>query len=366
METQAFTPWPCCELTACPLDKFWSDVFPEDNLSRFRYAYIIQIVRSLFQRSEMSETYAMLRNYAFHQGAFTNACPMDLDFFYSMLAHDYPFFKGHKNSELWKAFDLDEKKYPGLPYLRASHYDLFRVERAGLGLAEIKSLTHGGVVHAFVSLFEQPHQGDILFARLMPLGLMPRGFAYGVVEPWDTVNPRDIDEILGVYQKQYQAFCAKFPGTSHQAFCKIAAYHIYELIQFYELREMLNHKLAPKSDELFAKTLRFRLTDKGAMPKLADIPGAQPVKDNGREVPDLMTASTCKDSTLDKSLTDAIISREGRVIEVTTFLKNAGEEYVKNSLVPFLSSRKYAEECHILDANETYRALRHLSLVSHT
>ena len=362
MGANEFTPWPCVELSRYPLDKHWTDTFPDENLSKYHYTHILNTTRSFFLTPAMSDTYAQLRNYAFHQGAFSNANSMDLEFFYSILSHDLTFFIGDKDREIQSDFQLNDKKFRGMGHLKASHYDIYRVERAGFGLAELQSLTNPGKMNAFVSLFETPKKDDVLFARLMPIGIMPRAFAYSVVEPWDTVKPEYVDEIISMFKKQYQAFCDKFPDTSTRAFCKISAYHIYELIQAHELRQILNDKLKDVPDNLFAKTIRYNFTDKHPMIKLLDIPGVKPVKSNGETIPDLVTASICDNKTIPQTLREVIISKDGRSLEMTMFMHDSGQKYLQSVVQPLIEKRKYIQEIHELDDNEMYRSLRHLAL----
>lgn len=361
MGANEFTPWPCVELSRYPLDKHWTDTFPQENLSKYHYTHILNTTRSFFHTPAMADTYAQLRNYAFHQGTFSNANPMDLEFFYSILSHDLTFFLGDKDREIQSAFQLDGNKFRGMGHLKASHYDIYRVERTAFGLAELQSLTNPGKMNAFVSLFDAPKKDDVLFARLMPIGMLPRAFAYSVVEPWDTINPEFADDIVATYKKQYQAFCDKFPDTTTRAFCKIAGYHIYELIQAHELRQILNEKLKSVHDSLLPQTIRYKFTDKKPMIKLAEIPGSKPVKSNGAEVPDLYTASICTDKSIPQTLREAILSKEGRVLEITMFMRDASNNYIQTVIQPLIEKRNFIQETHELDNNEMYRSLRHLA-----
>ena len=362
MDANDFMPWPCVELSRYPLDSHWTDTFPDENLSKYHYTHILNTTQSFFLTPAMADTYAQLRNYAFHQGAFSNANRMDKEFFYSILSHDLPFFIGDKGHEIQSAFQIDGNKYKGMGHLKASHYDIFRVERTALGLAELQSLTNPGKMNAFISFFNAPKKDDIVFARLMPIGLMPRAFAYSVVEPWDTVNPEYIDDIIAIFKKQYQAFCDKYPDTTTRAFCKIAGYHMYELIQAFELRPILNKQLSVVNDSLDAVTISYKFTDKSPMIKLRDIQGAKAVKSGQEEVPDLMTASICDDKSVPQTLREAILSKEGRTLEITMFMHDAGERFIKTAIEPLLEKRKYLKKLHSFDENEMYRALRHLSI----
>lgn len=362
MDKSEFVPWPCCELSTYPLDSHWTDTFPMSKISRLRYMHIINATRSFFLTPELSDTYAQLRNYAFQQGRFSNANVMDMDFFYSMLTHDYPFFLGHKQNEIHSAFKIDEKKYQGMPLLKASHFDLFRVEKSFLGFAQLQSLTNPGIVNAFISLSERPRIGDILFARLMPVGHIPRAFAFSAVEPWDNVNPEYVDKILPIFKRQHEAFCAKFPNTSTRAFMKIAAYHFYELIQYFELIPMLNQKMAHLNDKIYARTFSWIFPDPSKMPKLAEIPGAEAVEQGQDKNPTLVTVPICDDKKVPQTLREAIVSRDNKTLEVTVFMQDAGNRFVESVLKPGFKKTKPIEKIRILDENETYRALRHLSL----
>jgi hypothetical protein len=357
-----FTPWPCAELSQYPLDSHWTDVFPASNLPKLHYENIKQMVRSLFQTPAMAKTYAQLRNYAFQQGAYSNANRMDLEFFYNILTHDYPFFVGDKQNEIQSSFSLNTKKYKGMPWLKCSHFDIYRVEQAAFGLAQLQSLTNDSKVNAYISLFGGPHKDDIIFARTLPIGIMPQSFAISVVEPWDTISPDYIDNILSTYQRQYIAFCDKFPNTSHKAFCKIAAYHIYELLQAYELRPILNQKLAHIPDIISARTYAFTFHHKKEMIRLPDIPEAKEVDKDSKDAPSLVTVPICKDKSVPQTLREAIISSENKTIEITVFMKTAGEEFIEKTFKPLIEKYKTIQSIHILDDNEMYRSLRHLSL----
>lgn len=360
--TAEFTPWPCTSLATYPLDENWTDTFPVEPLSRYHYIHIKNVTHSFFLNTSLAQTYAQLRDYAFQQGNLSNANPLDMEFFHSILTHDFPFFLGHKKTEIQAAFDSSASKYQGMPHLKSSHFDLWRVEKASLGFAQLQSLTNPGKVSAFVSLTERPKVGDILFARLMPIGLLGKLTCQSVVEPWDTVLPQHVDGILNVFQKQFDAFKAKFPNATTRAFMKIAAYHFYELIQSKELMPALNEKLAPVHDTVYAQTMSFIFPDMKSMPKLTDIPGVKILKDENGETLNLATAAICKDHSVPQTLREAIISREDRTLEVSTFMKNAADTFVNETLEPLFGKTKVIRKTHRLDENETYRALRHLSI----
>ena len=349
-----FTPWPCAELSQYPLADDWTDTFPMKKLSRLRYEHIKNAMRTLFMTGDFVRYNSLFRNYAFQQGEFTNANTMDLEFFYSMLSHDYPFFLGDKKIEIHTAFKLDPKKYQGMEFLRASHFDLFRVERATLGYCVLQSLTNPGIQPAFVSLRERPSAGDVIFARLMPVGLLPRFLGTSVVEPWDTVNPEHVESILEIYRRQYQAFCERYPDTSARAFMKIAGYHFYEAIQARELIPLLNNRIAP--DHVQARTVTYRFAHRRDVPEVAAIPGAKPVPD----APGLATAPLC-DLPM-QTLPEAILSWDGLTLEVTMFMHDAGEKFLHEALEPCFAGEKPVRSDQLHDDNETYRSLRHLSL----
>ncbi len=360
--TADFIPWPCTELAQYPLVDDWTDTFPRIRLPHWRYEYIQSATRKMFLEPKMGSTYAFFRNYAFQQGNLSNANVMDMEFFYNILSHDYPFFLGHKKTEIQTDVNFSNKKYEGLGIFRASHFVLYRVEQSVLGFAVLQSMTNPGKMNAFVSLTERLRAGDYIFARLMPIGFLPRVLAYSVVEPWDTVDPKHVEAILAEFRRQYDAFCVKFPNTSTRAFMKICAYQFYELIQAHELIPILNEKLGAVSDFVHAQTVSYTFTDTSKMPKLVDIPGAKLVKDGGKEITTLATASICSEKCIPETLREAIISRENRTIEVTMFMHDAGEKFLKEVLEPTFKKAKTIQKNHVLDDNETYRSLRHLSI----
>jgi hypothetical protein len=364
MANQDITPWPCSELSHYPLDKHWTDTFPMQKLSRFRYVHILNATRSFFLTNELAGTYAQFRNYAFQQGAVSNANPMDMEFFYSMLTHDYPFFIGHKQSEIQAAFKIDQQKYQGMELLKASHFDLYRVERGALGLAVLQSMTNPGIQNAFISFTNMPKPGDYIFARLMPVGLIPRSFAFSAVEPWDTVNPEYVDDLVATFRKQYSLFCEKFPDTSTRAFMKICAYHFYEAIQSHEILPVLNAKLSHLPDFVYAQTISYIFTDQSQIPKLTSIPGAKPVDGEDKEQAKLVTVPICSDRKVPETLREAIISRDHRTIEVTMFMHDAAERFVQETLEPCFKKAKTIRKVRLHDGNEVYRSLRHLSLTT--
>lgn len=362
MSNTEFVPWPCVELSQYPLDDEWTDSFNMKSMPQYRYIQVIQGTRSMFQSPELASTYAQFRNYAFQQGTFSNANPLDMEFFYSMLSHDYPFFIGHKKTEIQSGFNFSDKKYEGLGLLRASHFDLFRVEQASLGMTVLQSLTNPGIQRAFVSIKDRPKKGDVIFARLLPIGFLSKLNIPSVVEPWDTVDPACVDKILAGFRRQHEAFCAKFPNTSTRAFMKICAYHFYELIQCHEFIPILNQKLACVSDFVHAKTVTYIFNDRSKMPKIVDIPGASPVMENGRPMTTLATAQICSNKSVPQTLREAIISREDRTFEVTVFMHDAGEKFIAEVIEPAFKKAKTIQKTHILDDNELYRSLRHLSI----
>ena len=362
MANTEFVPWPCVELSQYPLGGDWTDSFKMQSMPQFRYIQAVQGTRTMFQSPELASTYAQFRNYAFQQGAFSNANPLDMEFFYSMLSHDYPFFIGHKKAEVQSGFNFSDKKYEGLGLLRASHFDLFRVMDASFGLAVLQSLTNPGIQRAFVSLRDRPKKDDIIFARLLPVGFLGKMNIPSVVEPWDTVDPSNVDAIVATFRRQYEAFCAKWPDTSTRAFMKICAYHFYELIQCHELIPILNKKLACVSDFVHGKTVSYTFADKSQMPQIADIPGANPVMDGGKPMTNLATAEICSNKSVNETLREAIISFEDKTIEVTLFLHDAGDKFLAEVIEPAIKNAQTTQKTHILDDNEIYRSLRHLSI----
>ena len=98
------------------------------------------------------------------------------------------------------------------------------------------------------------------------------------------------------------------------------------------------------------------------MPKLADIPGANPVMDGGKPMTTLATAEICSKKSVDQILREAIISVEDKTIEVTLFMHDAGDKFISEVIEPAFKEFKTTQKTHILDDNEIYRSLRHLSI----
>lgn len=364
MQTPKFTPWPCSQLAQYPLADDWNDYFPAERLSHARYVCTKEAVHSLFLTPPLAETYAELRNFAWQQGSLTNANAIDKEFFFNILTHDYAFFKGHQGRELASAFNLDAKKYPGLGHMRASHFDLYQVQRSNLGFAELKSVLHDGLLHAFFSVSQYPRDGEYVFARVLPVGIMPRQLAYTVVEPWDTVDPRAAAAVVQACRDQFSYYKDKFPQADERAFCKVAAYSIYELIESYELIDELNgtlHKRQSTADDsVCAVTTRFTYEKASHVPAIDALPASEFVTENGKKCFDLATAPVVDDDRIPQTLREAIISREGHSIEVTTFLRKFGEQYVQSCLDALPHRDRMTQHTDYLDANTTYRALRHL------
>ncbi len=363
MTGSEFTPWPCLELKQYPLSSDWTDSFPMKRLSRYRYIHVINATRTFFQEKEMLETYAQFRQYSFVQGNVSNANAMDFEFFYSMLSHDYPFFLGHKQTEIQASFKIDSEKLQGMDILKSSHFDLYRVEQARAGFARLQSLTNPGILTGFVSLTERPKAGDVIFGRLMPVGLIPRALAFSFVEPWDTVDPSHVEGILETFRRQYEAFKEKFPETTTRAFMKICGYHFYEAIQARELIPFLNEKLKHLKDEVEVKTVSYIFTDPGLMPKLAEIEGMNVINDGKKGTTWLGTIGVCEDRHVPETLREAIVTKEDRTIEVTLFMRDAGRNFLQEVFEPKFKKAKTIRKEHVHDENETYRSLRHLSLV---
>lgn len=354
-----FTPWPALRLSQYPISKTWSNTFPPQQLARLRYAHIKNAMHSIFLSPAMAPTYAKMRQFAFQQGNFSNANRLDLEFFHNVLTHDYPFFLGHKNRELVADFQTNDKNLQGILHLKASHLDLYRVEKIGFGFAQLQCLLHKGTIHAFFSLTDTPKLGDIVLGRILPIGWLPRSMAYSVVEPWDTVMPDYIDNIVSTFKTQFAAFKEKFPEASEKSFLKIEAYHLYELCQSYELCHRCNNALAPIHDSLNPMTTSLIFTNIGDLPKLQDIPNAQIIPGNDA-VCDIATCPTTREN-IHETLKNAIISRENRTLEITTFLNNAGNAFILSLVERFQKNTKIIKKIRLLDKNETYRALRHLS-----
>ncbi|MCL2326132.1 MAG: hypothetical protein FWC40_06535 [Proteobacteria bacterium] len=364
MTSPPFTPWPCAHFSDCPLASSWSPAFPKARLSGVGYDRTIMAMRALFMGDGLSQTYYQLRDYCFQQGDVTNANVLDLEFFYHILTHDLAFFLGHRRVEIQNAFPLTPKEFPGIDHLRASHFDFYRVlHPAILGYTTIESLTTSQKFRVYTSIESPPRRHETIFGRVMPVGLLPRKFTLKVVEPWDTIHSDHISDVLSVFQAQYEHFCQRFPTTTRQAFLKISAYHIYELIQAFELETALNQQLSVLGDTLSARTERFIFPDPSCMPKLTEIPGAQSViGGDGTAIKDLVTAEICPQSPLPQTLREAILSRDKRTLEVTTFLDKAGTAFIQKVILPAIKGAKIIQRTEYLDRNATYRALRHISL----
>lgn len=364
MKNQEFTPWPCSRLAKYPLREGWNDYFPSSRLSRVNYVCLTQAIQSLFLMPSFESTYSEMRDYAWQQGGLTNANAIDKEFFFNMLTHDYPFLIGHKGVELGTSFSLDSKKYEGMDHLRASHFDLYRVVRSNLGVAELQSLLHEGQLYGYFSLTDYPRDGEYVLARILPVGMMPRRFAYTVVEPWDTIDPRFAEDVVRICKQQYLYFKDKYPQSDARAFMKVAAYFVYELIQSYELVEKLNgdlHRIGGmEGEEVCAVTTRFTYPKASQMMRIDELPGAKFVVEGGETNFNLATAPISADLSIPETLREAILSRESNSIEVTTFLKSSGERYIESCMAVLPHRDKMVRHTQYLDNNVTYRALRHL------
>jgi len=348
----------------CPLASSWSPAFPKARLSGVGYDRTVMAIRALFMGDGLSQTYYQLRDYCFQQGDVTNANILDLEFFYHILTHDLAFFLGHRRVEIQEAFPLTPKEFPGIGHLRASHFDFYRVlHPAILGYTTIESLTTSQKFRVYTSIESPPRRDETIFGRVMPVGLLPKRFALRVVEPWDTIHPEHLPSVLSAFQAQYEHFCQRFPTTTRQAFLKISGYHVYELIQAYELEAALNQQLNPLDDTLSARTERIIFPDPSCMPKLTEIPGALPViGGDGTTIKDLVTVEISPHSTLPQTLREAILSRDKRTLEITTFLDKAGETFIQTVILPTAKGAKIIRNTEWLDRNACYRALRHVSL----
>ncbi len=361
-----FTPWPCANVAQYPLSDDWNDYFPAHHLSRIRYVNIVQTLHALFLTPAMSDVYTELRDYAWQQGGLTNANALDKEFFFNILTHDYPFLLGHRGREIQTSFNLNPKKCPGLGHLRASHFDLYQVKRSNLGFAELKSIFRDGLLHAFFSVSQYPREGEYVFARIVPVGMMPRRLAYTAVEPWDTVDPQAAPDVIRTCREQFDHFKSKYPQTDARAFCKVAAYFMYECIQSYELIAELNADLRKRpecrDESVCAVTTRFAYEKPGHVPAIGSLPDAEYITENGKKSFDLATAPIAGDETLPQTLREAIISRDKNSIEITTFLRKFGEDYIRRCLETLPRRDRMVRHTQCLDNNTTYRALRHLYL----
>lgn len=358
----SISPWPCIQMAQYPVADDWDDAFPLERLSGFQYDHIKNAVHALFLSPALAKTYAQLRDFAFQQGAFSNANRIDLEFFHNILTHDYPFITGNKQIEIRAAFQIDSKKARGMGHLRASHFGLYRVGVSGMGFAELHSLLDDGIWRAFFGLGECPATGSVVFCRLMPVGFVPRSLAYSVVEPWETVVPDHVDHVVAMFRRQFDLFRTRFPKATVKAFLKASAYPLYEYIESCELRAVLQKQLDTVDDELHATTTTLIFPDVSQMPKIDALPLASPVKDLQGVVQNLATAPIFQDDALPETLREAILSREKRALEITTFARQAGAKYVEECIQSLPKRTKIIQKIRILDENEMYRALRHLFL----
>jgi len=353
-----FTPWPCTDLSSFPIEETWEDSFPSTHMTMLQYERHIGTLRSLFDSPSLAQTKAQLKDYCFCQGAFNNANALDVEFYHSVLSHDFPFFKGHLGVEIQSCFPIERKDYPGIGVLKASHFDFYEVKGVPfLGFARLSSLTRDLSVIAFTSLDMPPQAGDIVFGRLIPIGFLPRALSWRIVEPFDTISPKHQTSVLSTFQSQYDAFCQKFPKTSKAAFLKIAAYHVYESIQALELSEVINMSLSAFGERLEAQTFKAVFEDPSQIPDITQIPGAVVITDDKR----LVTVTITQNEIVKENLRDALVSRDDTTLEVTTFLKNAGSKFINEVIEPMLGQSSVVRQTIEIDANMTYRSLRHLS-----
>lgn len=364
MQEAPFNPWPCADFSSYPLAANWSTTFPKHRISQLNYDRGVGVIRTLFMSPPLTDVIAKLRQYCFQQGVQTNANRMDLEFFYNILSHDMPFFLGHKQVEILQAFPEEAKLSSCLNLVKASHFDFYRViKRWPFGFARLESLTSGKLVTTF-SAFDDPTEcGDCIFGRVLPVGFLPGPFAHSLIEPWDTVDADIFDDVMAIFDKQYSSFCTRFPECTKAAFLKIAAYHVYEMIQGHELVPILNKKLANIEDQIYARTLTLHFKNQEDLPKLTDIEGATYVLDcDGENIESLATASISSADHIPKTLREAIISIEGKNLEITLFMENAGNSFYKAHIAPMVAKFNLEETTTVLDINETYRSLRHLSI----
>ncbi len=356
--TAPFTPWPCTDLSSFPIEECWDDTFPSTHMTMLQYERHIGTLRSLFDSPSLTQTKAQLKDYCFCQGAVNNANALDYEFFHSVLAHDFPFFKGHLGVEIQDCFPIKRKDYPGIGILKASHFDFYEVKGTPiLGFAKLSSLTRTLSVVAFTSLDLPPQAGDVVFGRLIPIGFLPRALSWRIVEPFDTISPKHQTSVLATFQSQYDAFCQKYPKTTKAAFLKIAAYHIYESIQALEFSDTINMSLSAFGERLEAQTFRVTFEEPSQIPDLMQIPGAVAVTEDKK----LVTVQITQNEIVKENLRDALVSRDETTLEVTTFLKNAGNQFICDVIEPLLCQCSVVRQTIEIDSNMTYRSLRHLS-----
>ena len=328
---------------------------PEGRVWASQYERHVNTFSSLFHAPSLAKTYAQLKDYCFCQGAYSNANVIDMEFFNSILAQDLAFFKGHLGVEIQEAFSLDKEKYRAIPLMRASHFDFFEVEsRSVFGFCRLRSHSTGEIITAYTSVETPPIPGELLFGRLLPVGclpLLPRG---RVLEPFDTVSPDHEDEVLAAFQSQYDAFCQKFPGTSKAAFFKIAGYHVYELIQSCELQDNYRDILQPFDESLFPRIFRYTFERAEDIPDFKNLPEAKAVDG------EIYSVQILSNMSLHETIREAILSKDGPVLEITVFLKKAADQFIQNTVEPWLAGTKPIRQTIELDHNAIYRALRHL------
>lgn len=350
--------WPVSQLKNYPLDKHWTPDWPKKRASYVGYQKTMGSVRALAIQPEYEEMVGMLRNYCFQQGEEnSNASSDDREMFEDILANDFLFFVGDQDRELVQDFPLDPKAYDTFPHMKSSHFDFYRVERRGwFGAARLHSLTKDVTFNVKVPMINGPVAGEVIFGRVMSIG-----FSLRLTQCWIVVPSDIIDNVLRKFDEEFEAMKKKFSQLTKPAFLKIAAYHVYEYISGCMMIQRFE-KGMPNGIDFSPTITDYVFRSPSAIPVLDKIPDARSLEDDEpNSQHNIVTLCISDKKSIDKTLREAIISREGKKLEIISFIEPKDFDFREKIEKMFgCPMSQVIRNQRKLDVNETYRSLRHL------
>lgn len=345
--------WPARRLKGWPVAVDFGAV--SEKLKRIRmmgYQKVVGSVQVLFTDDTMTQVLGRLQDYCFQQGAMTNANPRDRAFFMSCLAHDLVFFEGDQGRPIVDDMPLDEKIYDALPHMRASHYDLYRIERRSLlGRVEASSLLRDARVEYQAGPFGGARVGDWVLGRVVSLGRTRQ-----MMDPWLKLSESHANAVKKVFEEELEACRERHAGLRAESLLKVAGYHLYEEVVARMLWDELEAQL-PAGTALRPKMMTFTLAKRRDAPDLSKLSRARVAEEDEAGRASLVLVDLAPSSGIHRSVREAMVTIEGQEVIVVAFLAQGITELVGGLAESLPAGTARRDEA--LSPLEVYRSLRH-------
>lgn len=345
--------WPSRRMKQWPLEPDWVPEVPQKRIAMHGYQKVVGAVQAMFTDAALGETLVGLQDYCFQQGGVSNANPRDRAFFFDVLTHDLVFFRGDKGRPLIEDLPLDPKIYDALPHMRASFFDLYRVESRGIaGGAQVMSLLRGVRLKVGVRPLRGPRKGEVFLGRSVQIGR-----SAFIDDPILSVRDEWVEAIQGRFEEELEVTAVKHPQLTPHSLLKVAGYHLYEQIAALALIDELEG-LIGNTLGLRPMIVRYRPRRSRELPDLGKLDGARIAERDVAGRPSTVLVDLAPEAVVHRSVREAMISVEEREVIVVAFIEQGAEALCAR--VEALMPRGVEARRERMTLDGVYRALRHV------